>query len=180
MRRGQFNKPPACQCEQGHPATHVLGASLRPPPIQPLADLTRQGRACQCRVTLDPCPNAREGDVGEFPSGNLHTDMLANRLPGVQQKLWDKISLNAAGRLQDMTIGIQALLTDDGDKAQALAEQLDGINHERRTIEAIMREQAELLVERDWPADLPPALCLHDPSWHEGVVGLVASRIRER
>lgn len=88
--------------------------------------------------------------------------------------------LNAAGRLQDMTIGIQALLTDDGDKAHALAEQLDAINRERRRIETTMREQAELLVERNWPADLPPVLCLHDPSWHEGIVGLVASRIRER
>ena len=88
--------------------------------------------------------------------------------------------LNAAGRLQDMTIGIQALLTDDAATARVLAERLDGINRERRTIETTMREQAESLVERDWPADLPPVLCLHDPSWHEGVVGLVASRIRER
>ena len=88
--------------------------------------------------------------------------------------------LNAAGRLQDMTLGIQALMTDDASTARAIAEQLDGINRERRTIETTMREQAELLVERDWPADLPPVLCLHDPSWHEGVVGLVASRIRER
>ena len=88
--------------------------------------------------------------------------------------------LNAAGRLQDMTIGIQALLTDDMNVARTIAEQLDSINRERRTIETTMREQAELLVERDWPADLPPVLCLHDTSWHEGVVGLVASRIRER
>lgn len=88
--------------------------------------------------------------------------------------------LNAAGRLEDMTIGIQALLTDDTNTARVIAERLDGINRERRTIEATMREQAESLVARDWPTDLPPVLCLHDPSWHEGVVGLVASRVRER
>ncbi|MHB1513983.1 MAG: single-stranded-DNA-specific exonuclease RecJ [Acidiferrobacter sp.] len=88
--------------------------------------------------------------------------------------------LNAAGRLEDMTIGIQALLAEDGATARGLAERLDGINRERRTIEATMREQAEALVRRDWPADLLPILCLHDPTWHEGVVGLVASRIREQ
>ena len=88
--------------------------------------------------------------------------------------------LNAAGRLQDMTIGIRALLTDDAVTAKLIAEQLDGINRERREIEATMRDQAESLVQRDWPVDLPTVLCLHDPSWHEGVVGLVASRIRER
>ena len=89
--------------------------------------------------------------------------------------------LNAAGRLTEMSLGIECLLTDDPGRAMHLAEQLDGINRERRSIEQGMRDAAmahvALLRERHDP--LPPALCLHDDGWHEGVVGILASRVRE-
>ncbi|HWI80810.1 single-stranded-DNA-specific exonuclease RecJ [Ramlibacter sp.] len=90
--------------------------------------------------------------------------------------------LNAAGRLADMTLGIECLLTDDAARADELAKALDAINRERRDIESGMREQAMLIVdglfeEGDEP---PPAVCLFDPDFHEGVVGIVASRVKER
>jgi single-stranded-DNA-specific exonuclease len=90
--------------------------------------------------------------------------------------------INAAGRLSDMTLGIECLLTDDARRADELARTLDGINRERRTIEAGMREQAQLAAdamidEDDAP---PPAIAIFDPDFHEGVVGIVASRIKDK
>ncbi|HEY2418109.1 MAG TPA: single-stranded-DNA-specific exonuclease RecJ, partial [Steroidobacteraceae bacterium] len=92
--------------------------------------------------------------------------------------------LNAAGRLEDMTIGIQCLLTDEAHTATALATRLDGINRERRQIEARMQADA-LAALRGFDDPLNRAgqrngLCLFDESWHQGVVGLVASRIKDR
>jgi single-stranded-DNA-specific exonuclease len=89
--------------------------------------------------------------------------------------------LNAAGRLTDMSLGIECLLTDDAGSAQVMAEKLDALNHERRAIEARMQQQALAAVEslRLDMAALPRGLCLFDESWHQGVVGLVASRIKE-
>ncbi len=89
--------------------------------------------------------------------------------------------INAAGRLSDMTLGIECLLTDDGTRATELAKQLDAINRERREIEAGMRELAEEKLETLMPAGTPPpALCIYEPEFHEGVVGIVASRLKER
>jgi single-stranded-DNA-specific exonuclease len=90
--------------------------------------------------------------------------------------------INAAGRLADMTLGIECLLTDDSARAAELAGQLDTINRERRTVESGMREQAEALLERLMPEgdDAPPALSLFDPEFHEGVVGIVAGRLKDR
>jgi len=90
--------------------------------------------------------------------------------------------LNAAGRLADMTLGIECLLTDDTDRATELATQLDRINRERRDIEGDMREQALQLVEGLFdPDEAPPsALCVFDPDFHEGVVGIVAARLKDR
>ncbi|GIX23488.1 MAG: single-stranded-DNA-specific exonuclease [Caldimonas sp.] len=89
--------------------------------------------------------------------------------------------INAAGRLADMTLGIECLLTDDPGRATELAQQLDGINRERRGVEAGMREQAEALLERLTPqGEPPPAIALYDPEFHEGVVGIVASRLKDR
>ncbi len=89
--------------------------------------------------------------------------------------------LNAAGRLEDMTRGIACLLTEDVDKARELAEKLNNLNYERREIEAAMQQQASDIVSRlHLNGVLPPAICLYDESWHQGVVGLVASRVRER
>lgn len=90
--------------------------------------------------------------------------------------------INAAGRLSDMTLGIECLLTDDAARADELARTLDGINRDRREIEGDMREQAlamaeSLFEEGDEP---PPAICVFDPDFHEGVVGIVASRIKDK
>ena len=89
--------------------------------------------------------------------------------------------LNAAGRLADMSIGIACLLCDDPAQAAELARTLDAINRERRDVEAGMREQAALLLESLMPAGTPPpAIVLHDEAFHEGVVGIVAGRLKER
>ena len=88
--------------------------------------------------------------------------------------------INAAGRLQDISIGIECLLTDDDGTAQRHAQSLDRINSERRDIEAAMQEQAfsyvNSLADRQWPS----CVCLYEPGWHQGIVGLVAARVRER
>ncbi len=92
--------------------------------------------------------------------------------------------INAAGRLSDMTLGIECLLTDDVGRAGELAKTLDSINRERRDVEAGMREQAEVLLEGLMQGELaelaPPALTIYDPGFHEGVVGIVASRLKDR
>ena len=90
--------------------------------------------------------------------------------------------INAAGRLADMTLGIECLLTDDPRKADELAQLLDSINRERRDIEAGMREQAQLAADAmiDMNDEPPPAIAIFDPDFHEGVVGIVASRIKDK
>ena len=90
--------------------------------------------------------------------------------------------INAAGRLSDMTLGIECLLTDDPARADELAKTLDGINRERRVIEGDMREQAMLIAESLFEEgdEAPPAICVFDPDFHEGVVGIVASRIKDK
>ncbi len=90
--------------------------------------------------------------------------------------------INAAGRLSDMTLGIECLLTDDAGRADELANTLDGINRERREIEGEMREQAFAIAESlfDEGDEPPPAICVFDPDFHEGVVGIVASRIKDK
>ena len=90
--------------------------------------------------------------------------------------------INAAGRLSDMTLGIECLLTDDPGRADELAKTLDGINRERRVIEGDMREQAMMIAESlfDEGDEPPPAICVFDPDFHEGVVGIVASRIKDK
>ncbi len=90
--------------------------------------------------------------------------------------------LNAAGRLADMTLGIECLLTEDAGRADELARTLDGINRERKTIEGEMREQALMIVEElfDESEEPPPAITVFDPDFHEGVVGIVASRLKDK
>jgi single-stranded-DNA-specific exonuclease len=88
--------------------------------------------------------------------------------------------INAAGRLADMTLGIECLLTDDAGRAAALAAQLDAINRERREVEAGMREQAEATLAALPEDAAPPAVALFDEGFHEGVVGIVAGRVKDR
>ncbi|MDP3704480.1 MAG: single-stranded-DNA-specific exonuclease RecJ [Legionellaceae bacterium] len=92
--------------------------------------------------------------------------------------------LNAAGRLDDMSLGIECLLSQDLGKSRLLAQQLDDLNVERRKIESEMKEQAMLVLNK-WALntgthELPVALCLVDPSWHQGVIGILAGRLKDR
>lgn len=96
--------------------------------------------------------------------------------------------LNAAGRLSDMGLGIECLLTDDVVQARVLAEKLDAMNRERKEIEQGMLEQSLVLLEQhlslevvvDEAVALPVAMCIYDEGFHEGVIGILASRIKER
>jgi len=89
--------------------------------------------------------------------------------------------LNAAGRLTDMTRGIECLLADDDIAAAALAAELDALNRDRRAIEADMQVQAlAAIADLKLDAGLPYGVCLYDPSWHQGVIGLVAARVKDR
>ncbi|MFT5575776.1 MAG: single-stranded-DNA-specific exonuclease [Bermanella sp.] len=90
--------------------------------------------------------------------------------------------LNAAGRLDDMSLGIRCLLTDSTEVARELASELDSLNRERREIEQGMQEEALRFLDNLKLDDtsLPLGITLHDDTWHPGVVGLVASRIKER
>ena len=91
--------------------------------------------------------------------------------------------LNAAGRLADMTLGIRLLLSDNADEAMTLAHELDRINRERRVIESGMQETAlSHLAEDQLSGTMSErnSICLWNPEWHQGVVGIVASRLKER
>jgi len=112
-------------------------------------------------------------------SGRAAADLTAADLAfGVAPRL------NAAGRIDDMTVGVQCLLAEDDGTARELAGRLDALNEERRAIEARMQEEA-LCAVRVLEKPLESAVqrsgvCLFDESWHQGVVGLVASRVKER
>ena len=96
--------------------------------------------------------------------------------------------LNAAGRLEDMSVGIRCLLTHNEDEAMEIAAELDDLNHQRRGRQEQMQQQAldqvrklteELRTNNPDQSELPPAVCLFDDNWHQGIVGLVASRIKD-
>ena len=88
--------------------------------------------------------------------------------------------LNAAGRLADMRLGVECLLTDDPARALTIAQQLDAFNRERREIEADMQEQALAILSDVKFDDTVAGIAIFDPGWHEGVVGILASRIKDR
>ncbi len=90
--------------------------------------------------------------------------------------------LNAAGRLEDMSQGIECLLSDDLDTARRIARRLHEINRQRGELTAEMQAQALAWIDRLAPtmADLPFGLCLFDPEWHQGVVGIIAGRLKEQ
>ena len=91
--------------------------------------------------------------------------------------------LNAAGRLDDMSLGIQCLLTDDPLRAREIAQELDELNHDRRSIETTMQREAMSALELLQLGDsntLPWGLCLYRNDWHQGVIGIVAARIKDR
>lgn len=87
--------------------------------------------------------------------------------------------INAAGRLSEMSVGINCLLADSAASAQSCALQLENLNHERRDLEDTMQnDAAEYVAQLDWRSKA--TVTLYDGSWHQGVVGLVASRVKER
>lgn len=88
--------------------------------------------------------------------------------------------LNAAGRLADMRLGVECLITNDPARALNIAQELNALNVARREIEADMQAQALTLLEAMDVNDAAPGVALFDASWHEGVVGILASRIKEK
>ncbi|MDX1406365.1 MAG: single-stranded-DNA-specific exonuclease RecJ [Woeseiaceae bacterium] len=122
--------------------------------------------------------------AGRTVAGIRELFLAANRAPAraVASDLGFVVAprLNAAGRLEDMSLGIECLLTDDDRVAAELASRLDGINSERRVIEADMRREAFAYVDAMDASHLPACVCLYDEHWHEGIVGLIATRVRER
>ena len=123
----------------------------------------RQGRACPGIVALVEASGRSMEDLGAVDLGFA----IAPRL-------------NAAGRLEDMRLGVEALLTDDGSQARGWATQLDAINRERRQLQADMVADADAMVARTQISGDAAGVALFDPSWHAGVVGLVASKLKER
>ena len=124
--------------------------------------------------------------TGALPCGLASLFAVAGRQPRTATTFDFGFALgpriNAAGRLSDMTLGVECLLTDDAARADELARTLDAINRERRDIESGMRDQAMQIVDGlfEEGAEPPPAVCVFDPDFHEGVVGIVASRIKDR
>jgi single-stranded-DNA-specific exonuclease len=124
--------------------------------------------------------------AGALPAGLASLFTAAGRLAPVATTFDFGFALgpriNAAGRLADMTLGIECLLTDDAGRADELAKLLDSINRERRDIETGMREQAQLAADAmiDEDEEPPPAIAIFEPDFHEGVVGIVASRIKDK
>ena len=88
--------------------------------------------------------------------------------------------LNAAGRLDDMSLGIECLLTDDPNSARDMAAQLDEMNQDRKSIEQGMQREALAQLKELTLDSMPFGLCLFDPEWHQGVIGILASRLKER
>ncbi len=143
-------------------------------------------------VRLDPnnrrlvAQGLRRVRAGSLPPGLAALFEVAGRKAAVATTFDFGFALgpriNAAGRLADMTLGIECLLTDDPARGAELAQTLDGINRERREIEGEMREQAMDIVESlyDPEEEPPPAICVFDPDFHEGVVGIVASRLKDK
>jgi single-stranded-DNA-specific exonuclease len=90
--------------------------------------------------------------------------------------------LNAAGRLTDMSLGIECLLTDDAQTAAEMAQQLDKLNKERRQIQGDMQEQATLELQdylEKSSGELAQGICLFNPDWHQGVIGILAAKVKE-
>jgi single-stranded-DNA-specific exonuclease len=123
----------------------------------------RQGRACPGIAALVEASGRSMDTLGAVDLGFA----IAPRL-------------NAAGRLEDMRLGVEALLTDDGARARSWAAQLDTINRERRQLQSDMVADAESMVATTHVPGDAAGVALFDPSWHAGVVGLVASKLKER
>lgn len=172
---------------------HLLaqgGFAGRPPPLAPLLDLVATGTVADL-VRLDAVNRilvaqglqrmraglARPGVAALLEvAGRDHRRVVAADLGFAVGP-----RINAAGRLDDIRLGIECLLTDDVSRAQVLAAELDRINRARRDLTTQMTGDAELLTEAMMAGgSLQAGLCVFHPDWHEGVVGLVASRLKDR
>lgn len=125
--------------------------------------LCREGIKALIEISGRECSRLRESDLGFA---------IAPRL-------------NAAGRLDDMALGIECLITTDMQQARNFCKHLDDLNQERKQIETEMKEQAMLVLDKlslspDKNNHLPIALCLFDKTWHQGVIGILAGRMKER
>lgn len=165
---------------------------LAEPNLAELLDLVALGTVADV-VPLDRVNRilVRQGlariNSGQACPGILALIDVANRAPGnlVAADLGFAIAprLNAAGRIENMSIGINCLLAENDESAHQIAVQLDSINAERRSIEAEMKQQALQELKKfqlDETNTLPSGLCIYDPAWHQGVIGILAARIKER
>ncbi|MGH8175453.1 MAG: single-stranded-DNA-specific exonuclease RecJ [Steroidobacter sp.] len=167
------------------------GLCANPPPVADLLDLVALGTIADL-VPLDRNnrilvqQGLRRIRAGRCTAGVRALLESANRAPlqVVAADLGFQLGprLNAAGRLDDMTVGIQCLLTDDPAAARLLAARLAQLNQDRKELELQMQQEALFAIEEMRAEDpsLPLGLCLFDESWHQGVVGLVASRVKDR
>jgi single-stranded-DNA-specific exonuclease len=199
-QRGVFDAGPAAGPPQGRPAPSggsaageaaSVGALNPQPRLDSLLPLVALGTVADV-VKLDAnnrrlvAQGLKRIRAGAMPCGLASLFTVAARKPQVATTFDFGFALgprlNAAGRLADMTLGIECLLTDDAARADELARALDAINRDRRDIESGMRDQAMQIVDGlvDDSEEPPPAVCLFDPDFHEGVVGIVASRVKDR
>jgi single-stranded-DNA-specific exonuclease len=186
--------PQGASAPSGGSAVHAVtsvGAKLAQPKLDALLPLVALGTVADV-VKLDAnnrrlvAQGLKRIRSGALPAGLAALFSAAGRVAAVATGFDFGFAvgprINAAGRLSDMTLGIECLLTDDAARADELAKTLDGINRERKGIEADMREQAQLAADAMIDEDEvpPPAIAIFDPDFHEGVVGIVASRIKDK
>jgi single-stranded-DNA-specific exonuclease len=169
----------------------VRGLAAEAPSVADLLDLVALGTVADL-VPLDRnnrilvYQGLRRIRAGRCVPGIRALLESANRVPAetVASDLGFQLGprLNAAGRLDDMSVGIQCLLADDVDTARLLAGRLAQLNHDRRELELQMQQEAFAAIGEMQAEDphLPLGLCLFDESWHQGIVGLVASRVKDR
>ncbi len=158
------------------------------PKLDRLLDLVALGTVADV-VKLDPnnrilvAQGLKRMRRGDMHAGVAALFRVAGRSPRTASPIDLGYSLgprlNAAGRLEDMSLGIECLITDDETRAWELAQQLNDINLKRREIEAEMQDTALLHLDDFQPADRS-TICVYDDSWHQGVIGIVASRLKER
>jgi len=158
------------------------------PKLDSLLDLVALGTVADV-VKLDPNNRILVAQgIKRMRMGRMHAGVAALfRVSGRQARTASPFDLgfalgprlNAAGRLEDMSLGIECLITDDEQRAWELAQQLNDINLQRREIEAEMQDAALMHLEDFQPAN-STTICVFDEGWHQGVIGIVASRLKEK
>ncbi|MEW5790883.1 MAG: single-stranded-DNA-specific exonuclease RecJ [Pseudomonadota bacterium] len=170
--------------ERGH-----FGPARPEPKLTDLLDLLAVGTVADV-VTLDDnnrilvAQGLRRMNAGQARPGLRALLEVAGRAPGSLNAadLGFAVGprLNAAGRLADMSIGIRCLLSRDLEEARAMARQLDELNRERRAIEDVMRAEAQMALVKDEALAERWGVCLYDEQWHQGVIGILAGRLKDQ